>query len=90
MVVDYDRSTALVVVDVQNDFADPKGSLYLGEGEHAPQDRLQREPVDIRPSLKPAPAPLTGHDDRPHSPVDHEALPNCLWCPAECDPPSSG
>jgi nicotinamidase/pyrazinamidase len=32
-VVDYDRSTALVVVDVQNDFADPKGSLYVGEGE---------------------------------------------------------
>jgi nicotinamidase/pyrazinamidase len=32
-VVDYDRSTALAVVDVQNDFADPKGSLYVGEGE---------------------------------------------------------
>jgi nicotinamidase/pyrazinamidase len=31
--VDYDRSTALVVVDVQNDFADPKGGLYVGEGE---------------------------------------------------------
>jgi nicotinamidase/pyrazinamidase len=31
--VDYDRSTALVVVDLQNDFADPKGSLYVGEGE---------------------------------------------------------
>jgi nicotinamidase/pyrazinamidase len=33
VMVDYDRSTALVVVDVQNDFADPKGSLYVGEGE---------------------------------------------------------
>jgi nicotinamidase/pyrazinamidase len=32
-VVDYDRSTALVVVDVQNDFADPKGSLYVKGGE---------------------------------------------------------
>jgi nicotinamidase/pyrazinamidase len=32
-VVNYDRSTALVVVDVQNDFADPKGSLYVGQGE---------------------------------------------------------
>jgi nicotinamidase/pyrazinamidase len=31
--VDYDRSTALVVVDMQNDFADPKGGLYVGEGE---------------------------------------------------------
>jgi nicotinamidase/pyrazinamidase len=32
-VIDYDPSTALIVVDVQNDFADPKGSLYVGEGE---------------------------------------------------------
>jgi nicotinamidase/pyrazinamidase len=30
----YDARTALVVVDVQNDFADPAGSLYVGEGEH--------------------------------------------------------
>ena len=29
----YDRGTALVVVDVQNDFADPGGSLYVREGE---------------------------------------------------------
>jgi len=29
----YDRETALVVVDVQNDFADPNGSLYVREGE---------------------------------------------------------
>jgi nicotinamidase/pyrazinamidase len=29
----YDRRTALVVVDVQNDFADPKGSLYVTGGE---------------------------------------------------------
>ncbi|HEV8651784.1 MAG TPA: isochorismatase family protein [Actinomycetes bacterium] len=33
VVVDYDRSTALVVVDMQNDFADPKGSLYVRGGE---------------------------------------------------------
>jgi nicotinamidase/pyrazinamidase len=29
----YDRSTALVVVDVQNDFADPAGSLYVRGGD---------------------------------------------------------
>jgi len=29
----YDRDAALVVVDVQNDFADPGGSLYVHEGE---------------------------------------------------------
>jgi nicotinamidase/pyrazinamidase len=31
--VRYDKKTALLVVDVQNDFADPKGSLYVKEGE---------------------------------------------------------
>jgi nicotinamidase/pyrazinamidase len=31
--INYDRETALVVVDVQNDFADPNGSLYVQEGE---------------------------------------------------------
>lgn len=29
----YDERTALIVVDVQNDFADPKGSLYVTGGE---------------------------------------------------------
>ena len=29
----YDRNTALVVVDVQNDFADPEGGLYVPGGE---------------------------------------------------------
>jgi nicotinamidase/pyrazinamidase len=31
--VEYDRTTALLVVDVQNDFADPGGSLYVDGGE---------------------------------------------------------
>ena len=31
--VDYDATTALLVVDVQNDFADPAGSLYVSGGE---------------------------------------------------------
>jgi nicotinamidase/pyrazinamidase len=29
----YDTETALIVVDVQNDFADPNGSLYVAGGE---------------------------------------------------------
>ena len=29
----YDANTALIVVDLQNDFADPGGSLYVREGE---------------------------------------------------------
>jgi nicotinamidase/pyrazinamidase len=32
----YDSETALLVVDVQNDFADPKGSLYVHGGEAVP------------------------------------------------------
>jgi nicotinamidase/pyrazinamidase len=32
-VVDYDDRTALVVVDVQNDFADPEGNLYVSGGD---------------------------------------------------------
>jgi nicotinamidase/pyrazinamidase len=31
--ITYDKRTALVVVDVQNDFADPQGSLYVQDGE---------------------------------------------------------
>ena len=31
--VSYDRSTALLVVDVQNDFSDPNGNLYVRGGE---------------------------------------------------------
>jgi nicotinamidase/pyrazinamidase len=32
-VIDYDQKTALVVVDVQNDFADPSGNLYVQGGD---------------------------------------------------------
>jgi nicotinamidase/pyrazinamidase len=31
--MDYDAATALIVVDVQNDFADPAGSLHVKGGE---------------------------------------------------------
>lgn len=33
VVIEYDDKTALVVVDVQNDFADPRGGLYVRGGE---------------------------------------------------------
>jgi nicotinamidase/pyrazinamidase len=32
-VANYDENTALIVVDVQNDFADPNGGLYVKDGE---------------------------------------------------------
>jgi nicotinamidase/pyrazinamidase len=33
-VTDYDPKTALMIVDVQNDFADPSGALYVSGGEN--------------------------------------------------------
>ena len=33
--LNYDEKTALIVVDVQNDFADPDGSLYVRDGDEA-------------------------------------------------------
>lgn len=33
--MEYDEATALIVVDTQNDFADPEGSLYVAGGEEA-------------------------------------------------------
>ncbi len=38
----YDPSTALLVVDVQNDFADPQGGLYVDGGEQV-VDVINRE-----------------------------------------------
>ena len=38
----YDEKTALIVVDVQNDFADPNGSLYVTGGEEV-VDFINRE-----------------------------------------------
>jgi nicotinamidase/pyrazinamidase len=31
-VIEYDNKTALIVVDVQNDFADPRGNLHVPDG----------------------------------------------------------
>ena len=39
----YDKQTALVVVDVQNDFADPSGSLYVQGGDTEVVPAVNRE-----------------------------------------------
>ena len=39
----YDNQTALVVVDVQNDFADPSGSLYVQGGDTEVVPAVNRE-----------------------------------------------
>jgi nicotinamidase/pyrazinamidase len=41
----YDRATALLVVDVQNDFADPNGNLYVDGGEQV-VEVVNREVAD--------------------------------------------
>lgn len=40
---EYDRGAALVVVDVQNDFADPSGALYVPGGEERVVPAVKRE-----------------------------------------------
>jgi nicotinamidase/pyrazinamidase len=45
----YDPATALIVVDVQNDFADPGGSLYVAGGEkvvEAANGQIERAVTD--------------------------------------------
>jgi nicotinamidase/pyrazinamidase len=51
-VADYDAATALLVVDVQNDFADPAGSLYVREGEQiVPVANAEIERARAAPAL---------------------------------------
>ena len=63
--VTYDPATALLVVDVQNDFADPGGSLYVGGGEEVvafvnaeiARARVARAPVLYTQDWHPATTP---------------------------------
>ncbi|HYN37431.1 MAG TPA: hypothetical protein VEV82_10720, partial [Actinomycetota bacterium] len=41
-VVDYDAGTALIVVDVQNDFADPKGICTCRAGKRSSPSSIAR------------------------------------------------
>ena len=63
--------TALLVVDVQNDFADPQGSLYVRGGEAVvPPDRTGRcrgaRPQALRSSIRRTGTPPS----TPHFPKD--------------------
>ena len=49
---EYDARTALIVVDVQNDFADPNGSLYVSGGEVV-VERVNEEIARARESGSP-------------------------------------
>ena len=74
----YDPRTALIVVDVQNDFADPNGSLYVAGGEHV----VARVNEEIASALE-AGAPVFYTQDwhPPHTP--HFAPDGGIW-PVHC------
>jgi nicotinamidase/pyrazinamidase len=77
-VVDFDRTTAIIVTDVQNDFADPKGSLYVGGGEEVPAI-VNRE---IDRALAAGAAALYTQDWHPES-TPHFAKYGGVW-PVHC------
>src|SRR6187455_1576368 len=77
-VVDFDRTTAIIVTDVQNDFADPKGSLYVGGGEEVPAI-VNRE---IDRALAAGAAALYTQDWHPES-TPHFAKDGGVW-PVHC------
>ena len=74
----YDPRTALIVGDVQNDFADPNGSLYVAGGEHV----VARVNEEIASALE-AVAPVFYTQDwhPPHTP--HFAPDGGIW-PVHC------
>ena len=41
--ITYDSTSALIVVDVQNDFADPRGSLFVRVNAKLPERLDERE-----------------------------------------------
>jgi nicotinamidase/pyrazinamidase len=77
-VADYDPSTALVVVDVQNDFADPAGSLHVPGGE----DVVAFANQEIRRAVDSRALPVFTQDW--HPPVTpHFAKDGGIW-PVHC------
>ena len=66
----YTPGTALVVVDVQNDFADPRGSLYV-EGAEAAVARVREEIAAAREAGVPVLYTQDWHPERtPHFTTD--------------------
>ena len=77
-VVDFDRTTAIIVTDVQNDFADPKGSLYVRGGEEVPA--IVNHEIDR--ALAAGAAALYTQDWHPES-TPHFAKDGGVW-PVHC------
>jgi nicotinamidase/pyrazinamidase len=77
-VTDYDPTTALLVVDVQNDFADPDGSLYVVGGE----ETVPVANVHIEAALKAGARVFYTQDWHPEN-TPHFAQDGGIW-PVHC------
>jgi nicotinamidase/pyrazinamidase len=77
-VTDYDATTALIVVDVQNDFADPSGSLSVSGGERV----VQRANAEIERAIA-AGAPVVYTQDWHPESTPHFAKDGGIW-PVHC------
>lgn len=79
--MDYDAQTALVVVDVQNDFADPNGSLYVRGGEKV-VDVINQEIERARAAGAMVVYTQDWHPERtPHFEIDGGIWPvHCVQC----------
>jgi nicotinamidase/pyrazinamidase len=75
---DYDPQTALVVVDVQNDFADPAGGLYVKGGE----DVIDPVNVEITAAQNAGATVVYTQDWHPES-TPHFAKDGGIW-PVHC------
>lgn len=74
----YDPTTALIVVDVQNDFADPSGSLSVSGGERV----VQRANAEIERAIAGGAAAVYTQDWHPES-TPHFAKDGGIW-PVHC------
>jgi nicotinamidase/pyrazinamidase len=74
----YDSATALLVVDVQNDFADPAGRLYVQGGEEI----IDAVNVEIAAAIEAGSAVVYSQDWHPES-TPHFAKDGGIW-PVHC------
>jgi nicotinamidase/pyrazinamidase len=75
---DYDKHTALLVVDVQNDFTDPEGGLYVRGGE----DVVDAVNVEVAAAMNAGGTVVYTQDWHPES-TPHFAKDGGIW-PVHC------
>ena len=81
----YDNNTALVVVDVQNDFADPSGRLYVAGGDTEVVPAVNREVAEAVAAGSSVFYTQAWHPER----TPHFAIDGGIW-PVHCVAGSKG